>query len=35
VQKCKLVANLTWVGFKELFVEQFTPESEELCARIN
>ena len=28
--KPKLVANLTWVGFKELNVSRFTPKYQEL-----
>ena len=30
-----MVANLTWVGFKELLVERFTPEYQELCEGMN
>jgi hypothetical protein len=30
-----LAANLTWVGFKELFVDRFTPEYQELWDGMN
>ena len=30
-----MVANLTWVGFKELLVERFTPEYQELREDMN
>jgi hypothetical protein len=30
-----LAANLTWVGFKELFVDRFTPEYQELREGMN
>ena len=31
----EMVANLTWVGFKELLVERFTPEYQELREGMN
>jgi hypothetical protein len=34
-QEPELAANLTWVGFKELFVDRFTPEYQELREGLN
>jgi hypothetical protein len=34
-QEPELAANLTWVGFKELFVDRFTPEYQELREGMN
>ena len=34
-QEPEMVANLTWVGFKELLVERFTPEYQELREGMN
>ena len=30
-----MVASLTWVGFKDLLVERFTMEYQELCEGMN
>ena len=34
-QKPEMVASLTWVGFKELLIERFTLEYQELCEGMN
>ena len=34
-QEPELAANLTWVGFKELLVDRFTPEYQELREGMN
>ena len=35
VQELEVVINLTWVGFKELLVERFTPDCQELREGMN
>ena len=35
MQEPKWLANLIWVGFKELLVERFTPEYQELHKGMN
>jgi hypothetical protein len=35
IQELKLATNLTWVGFKELLVDRFTPEYQELREGMN
>ena len=35
MQKPKVVANLSWVGFMEFFIERFTPDCQELHKGVN